>query len=85
MKVPRPHVIYPDFTIISRTTGKIVYLEHCGMLDNPDYADDFVNKMNRYIANGLMPGSDVILTVETSTNPLNVQSLWLQIVKIVIL
>ena len=76
---PRPHTVYPDFTIISRSTGKIVYLEHCGMLDNPDYADDFVNKMNRYIVNGLMPGSNVILTAETSAKPLIIQSLWLQI------
>lgn len=76
---PRPITIYPDFTIISRSTGKIVYLEHCGMLDDDEYADAYVNKMNTYILNGIIPGRDVILTAETSRRPLIIESLWAQL------
>ena len=76
---PRPITIHPDFTIMSRKTGKIVYLEHCGMLDNEQYANDFVKKMNTYIANNIIPGKDIIFTAETSTTPLVIQSLWAQI------
>lgn len=80
---PHPITIYPDFTIISRKTGRIVYLEHCGMLDNEQYANGFVNKMNTYISNDIIPGRDVILTAETSTQPLVIQTLWAQIQNII--
>ena len=76
---PYSITIYPDFTIISRRTGQIVYLEHCGMLDNEQYANAFVNKMNTYISNDIIPGRDVILTSETSTQPLVLQTLWIQV------
>ena len=65
-------VIYPDFTILNVHTGRIVYLEHAGRMDDPHYANDFVKKLNAYVANDLLPGKDVMITLETLGNPLDV-------------
>ena len=64
--------IYPDFTIINVYTGKVIYWEHAGRMDDPHYAGEFVKKMNAYIANDLSLGKDVILTFETQGNPLDI-------------
>lgn len=72
--------IYPDFTILNIRTGKIIYWEHAGRMDDPYYANDFVRKMNTYVANDLLPGKDVILTYESQANPLEITVVkrWLQ-------
>lgn len=64
--------VYPDFTIINVHTGKIIYWEHAGRMDDLDYAEEFVKKMNTYVSNGLLPGRDIILTFETQGNPLDI-------------
>lgn len=84
LEKPYQLTMHPDFTIISRSTGKIVYLEHCGMMDDAQYANDFVRKMNTYVSNGLIPGVDVILTAETSSQPLAIQALWAQIERVLV-
>ncbi len=67
--------IHPDFTIIIKKTGRILYWEHGGMMSDPSYADDFVNKINQYISNGIIPGRDLIITFETQNHPLNTSSI----------
>ena len=66
-------IIHPDFTILNKTTGKIYYWEHIGMLGDPVYADDFVRKVNSYIAEGILPGEQLILSYETGNVPLNIK------------
>jgi len=60
--------IYPDFTFLSRRTGEEIYWEHEGMMDNPEYAQIAVKKIELYEKNGIFPGENLILTFETSTN-----------------
>ena len=64
--------VYPDFTILSKRIGKIIYWEHAGRMDDSYYVNDFVKKLNTYVMNGLLPGKDVILTYETQNNPLEI-------------
>lgn len=68
----RKKTIYPDFTIMNVHTGKVVYWEHAGRMDDPLYANDFVKKMNLYSSNGFMIGRDVVVTYETSATPLDI-------------
>ncbi len=58
-------IIFPDFTIISRRTGKEVYWEHDGRMDDPQYAETAVRKIDTYIRNGIVPGDRLIVTFET--------------------
>lgn len=71
--------IYPDFTILNVKTGKIVYWEHAGRMDDPRYAANFVKKINTYIDNGIIPGKDLIVTYETVNSPIVIQHIQLQI------
>ena len=64
-------VVYPDFTILSRKTGKEVYWEHDGKMDDPKYSEKAVRKINSYIYNGIIPGDRLMLTFETSNIVLN--------------
>lgn len=64
--------IHPDFTIMSRRNGEIVYWEHAGKMDDSRYADDFTRKINAYIKEGIFPGKNLIITYETGTVPLEV-------------
>lgn len=66
-------IIYPDFTFISPRTGRKVYWEHEGMMDNPEYARKAVMKIESYEKNGIYPGEDLILTFETSTSLIDME------------
>ena len=69
----RQKIIYPDFTILNRHTGRITYWEHAGRIDDPYYANEFVKKMNTYMANDLLIGRDVVVSVETQNTPLDIR------------
>lgn len=79
----RMKTIYPDFTILNIHTGKVTYWEHAGRMDDPHYANEFVRKMNMYIANDLLPGRDVVVTYESQSNALDI-SVVKQLVKQVV-
>lgn len=64
-------VVYPDFTFLSRKTGKEIYWEHEGMMDNPEYARAAVQKIELYEKNGIFPGENLILTFESSVTSIN--------------
>lgn len=70
----RTKTIYPDFTILNVHTGKVVYMEHVGRMEDAYYVNEFVKKMNIYTSNNLLLGRDVILTFETLGNPLDIMT-----------
>ena len=63
--------VYPDFTVLNVRTRREIYWEHMGMMDNPVYAEKAVNKIHTYEQNGMFQGEDLLVTYETSKNPLN--------------
>lgn len=73
MENGRQKTIYPDFTILNKHTGEVTYWEHAGRMDDPYYANEFVRKMNTYIANELLPGRDVMVSLESLSNPLDIK------------
>jgi len=66
-------IVYPDFTFLSPETGKEIYWEHEGMMDNPEYARTAVMKIRSYESNGILPGENLILTFETSTSVIDME------------
>ena len=68
-------VIYPDFTVLSPHTGKEIYWEHQGRMDDPDYAEKAVRRTLWYTQNGILPGDRLLLTSETGNCPINVQQI----------
>lgn len=73
--------IYPDFTFLSRKTGREIYWEHEGMIDNPEYARTAIQKIETYEKNGIFPGDNLILTFETSMTPINTELMKMNVKK----
>ena len=65
-------VVHPDFTVYNMITGKIIYWEHAGMIDDTEYASDFVRKYNLYLANGFIPCDNLMITFECQEKPLDI-------------
>lgn len=63
--------VYPDFTVLNVRERKEIYWEHLGMMDDIDYVEYALKKMEAYEANGIFAGENLILTYETKKNPLN--------------
>ena len=66
-------VIYPDFTILDARHRREVYLEHFGMMDNPKYATNAVQRINLYNRNKIVLGDRLFITVETDSVPLDTE------------
>jgi len=64
-------VIYPDFSCFSRKSNRVMYWEHLGMMDNIGYCERNIDKISVFENHGLFPGTDLILTFETSSKPIN--------------
>ena len=63
-------IVYPDFTLLSKRTGKEIYWEHEGRMDDPGYARKAIKKIESYESNGIYVGDRLILTFETETTVL---------------
>jgi hypothetical protein len=64
---------YPDFTIEDEISGRTVYWEHLGMLDQEYYRNRWEKKLAWYRANGVpplneaKPGAPVLVTTTDSS------------------
>ena len=65
--------VHPDFTLLNTKTRKEYYWEHLGMMDNVQYLDKTIKKIELMKRNGIFEGENLILTYETSTHPLNMK------------
>ena len=66
-------IIHPDFTILRKSDRKVLYHEHCGKMDDPDYTKRNLPRINDYILNGFALGDKLFLSLESSTSPLDVR------------
>lgn len=67
--------LYPDFTILHPLSGKFLYWEHFGLIDNKDYQKAYHAKMHHYISNQVYPSIHLITTYETNEVPLTFEKL----------
>ena len=63
--------LHPDFCCLNLRARQEFYWEHFGMMDNSDYAEQAVGKLTLYAHNGIFPGRNLIITTETSKQPLS--------------
>lgn len=61
----------PDFTVMNKKSGKIYIWEHFGMMDNPEYIEKNIRKLDIYEKNGFLLGVNLLLSHETSKAPLS--------------
>lgn len=65
--------VYPDFTLLNIKTRNEIYLEHFGMMDNPEYAQKAIQKLETYAKNEIYIGKNLLVTFETLHNPLDMK------------
>lgn len=66
-------LLYPDFYCLNIKKRKVIIWEHFGMMDEPDYAENAVEKLDLYFDEGFIIGDNLIVTFETRKTPLNVR------------
>lgn len=64
--------LYPDFTCLDTRTRREIIWEHFGLMGDPDYAENAVQKIAHYAASGYVLGKNFIATFESATTPLSV-------------
>lgn len=62
-------IIHPDFSIMRMSDHKIIYHEHCGKMDDKEYFNDLVDRINLYNQSGILQGNRLTFTFETSDTP----------------
>ena len=52
---------------------KIVYHEHCDKMDDPEYTEDLIGRINDYNREKIFLGDRLFLSFESSKNPLDLE------------
>ena len=65
----------PDFEILHPEHNRLVYLEHLGLIDQPDYVLRNLEKLKDYARNGIILGYNLFFTYETREHPLTVMEI----------
>ena len=63
--------LFPDFRILNKRTRKEIIWEHCGMMDDPKYCKDALERIDLLGEKGFIQGKNLIFTYECSSKPLN--------------
>ena len=63
--------IYPDFTILRPSDGKIFYWEHAGMIDSAEYVSSNYRRFAQYASVGIFLNENLIMTTESRAHPLS--------------
>ena len=63
--------VRPDFICLNLRKRKEIVWEHFGMMDNPEYAQKNVKKIEEYEMSGYHPNDNFIMTFETSVQTLS--------------
>lgn len=71
---------HPDFLCLNLRTRKEIVWEHFGMMDNSEYLENAIQKIQIYESNGYLSGENFIATFETSQQPLRLEVIERKIV-----
>ena len=73
VKIKGYGLVYPDFMLLNVAKREEIYMEHFGMMDNPEYCHKAIKKLEDYAKNGIYQGKNLLVTYETSQYPLNMK------------
>lgn len=65
--------LHPDFRVLNKRTGAEFIWEHCGMMDDPKYSSDALDRLAIFSSKGYFQGKNLIFTYETRERPLNLE------------
>lgn len=68
-------MMHPDFTVLNTRTRKEYHWEHFGLMEKETYSENAVKKLNTYALNNIYQGKKLLVTYETTAQPLNTKRL----------
>lgn len=71
VKIKGYGMIYPDFMLLNISTRENICFEHFGMMDNAEYCEKAIKKIEGYIKSGYVLGKTFLVTFETFQHPLD--------------
>ena len=71
----RSVTLYPDFLCLNTRTRTEFYWEHFGLMDSTEYSNNAAGKLRLYTENGILAGRNLIITMETQTEPPSIKAL----------
>ena len=74
VKIHSGLTIYPDFLCLNKRTRQQFFWEHCGLMDFQDYSGNIAKKLISYAQKNIIPGKNLILTMETHETPLSTKN-----------
>lgn len=63
--------VHPDFYCLNTRTREEICWEHFGMMDDPEYAQNAIVKINAYSKSGYIQGKNFVYTMESSQSPIS--------------
>ena len=75
LRLSNGKVAYPDFTLLKKNTRQVYYHEHFGLLDDAEYRQNALRKLDAYRRSGVYIGKNLIITSETPECPLDIPAL----------
>ena len=82
LKLKNGKIRYPDFTILDIKNRKIYYHEHFGLMDDIEYVETNLIKLEEYKRSGIYPGKNLIITYEAEGCFLNIKDVRKMVVEI---
>jgi hypothetical protein len=76
--------VYIDFVILDVKSRKEIYYEHFGKMDDPDYINRNLPKLQYYPHNNIILGKNFIATFECTKHPFDISTLELILQEILI-
>ena len=64
---------YPDFTVMHPESGELYYIEYFGLMNNPEYAENALQKISKYQSG--KDSAKFIFFFESQYSPMNIYSI----------
>lgn len=71
VKINSNLTLHPDFLCLNKRTRQEFFWEHCGKMDDSEYSANLVKRLAIYSQQNIIPGKNLILSMETLKQPLN--------------
>ena len=71
LEIPGAGTIYPDFTILDVRKRRNIIFEHFGLMDNEEYLNNALSKIQMYAQEGYVLGDNFFMTMESIAKPLD--------------
>lgn len=66
--------VNPDFTVLNCNTRREYIWEHFGLMDNKEYCENAIKKIEQYERNHIYTGKNLILSYETEKHHINTKA-----------